>query len=270
MKHDFDILVVDDEQVVVDSVIKLCSGEGLTVDSAMDAMIALEKVSKHSYRIIISDIMMPEVDGFEFLNRLQEQKILTPLIMTTGFSTVENAVKSLYSGAIDFLPKPFTVDELLSVVDRGLKYSEMFPPALYQDSDSRQVSKSVDFVPCPPSYYRLGYSSWAFLEDIGAVKIGITDQLLHTIDVITSIDFFGIDEEIIQGNPCAYLSTDDGMTHQILAPITGRIIEKNEELAKKSDLIMKDPYFQGWLYSIIPSDLEFELKHLTHCSSDRV
>lgn len=125
MAKQFDILVVDDESVIINAVDKICSAEGLKVDTSPDAGGALAKVEKNSYRLIISDIMMPDIDGFQFLDTLLKMKINTPVIITTGFSTVENAVKSLYNGAIDFIPKPFSADELLSSVSRGLKYVDI-------------------------------------------------------------------------------------------------------------------------------------------------
>ena len=59
---------------------------------------------------------------FKFLDEVKKQESNSVVIMTTGYSTVENAVNSLYKGAIDFIPKPFTVDELLSSVYRANKY----------------------------------------------------------------------------------------------------------------------------------------------------
>lgn len=67
--------------------------------------------------------MLPEFDGFQFLNELRRNKINVPVIDNTGYSTFENVVKSLYDRAIDFLPKPFTVNELLSCVHRGINYA---------------------------------------------------------------------------------------------------------------------------------------------------
>ncbi len=125
MHKDWDILVVDDEQVVIDAVVKICSSEGYTVDAAIDAKEALQKFSHNNYALIICDIMMPGIDGFEFLDELHKRKISSAVIMTTGFSTVENAVKSLYTGAIDFIPKPFTTDELVNSVLRGKKYIQI-------------------------------------------------------------------------------------------------------------------------------------------------
>ena len=62
---------------------------------------------------------------FKFLDELRNKNSNSVVIMMTGYSTVENAVNSLYKGAIDFIPKPFTVDELLSSVYRANKYQEI-------------------------------------------------------------------------------------------------------------------------------------------------
>ena len=114
-----DILVVDDEQVILDAVVKICSLDDYSVHTAISVHEAFSYLEKNTYSLIICDIMMPEIDGFEFLDELNKRKITSPVIMATGYSTVENAVKSLYNGAIDFIPKPFTADELLNSIKRG-------------------------------------------------------------------------------------------------------------------------------------------------------
>jgi FixJ family two-component response regulator/glycine cleavage system H lipoate-binding protein len=263
MKRKFDILVIDDEQVILGSIVKLCSADGLKVDTVMNANEGLKKLRKNEYSLIICDIMMPEMDGFQFLDYIYENQVTIPTIITTGFSTVENAVKSLSKGAIDFLPKPFTVDELLSVVHRGLNYGIILNKQNLQDTDAKDSTPQL-YVSCPTNYLKLGYSSWAVVEDTGSAKIGITDHFLKTISTIERIDFFNLDEEIVQGNNCAFARTDDQMIHQIMAPMTGRIIKINEKLQSNTNIIAKDPYFEGWLYIIIPSELEYEMKCLTN------
>jgi glycine cleavage system H lipoate-binding protein len=52
--------------------------------------------------------------------------------------------------------------------------------------------------------------------------------------------------------------------------VSGRIIESNEELLHNMSILEKDPYFKGWIYRLIPTDIEYQLKHLTPCSSDRI
>ncbi|HVO73112.1 MAG TPA: response regulator [Ignavibacteriaceae bacterium] len=264
-KKQWDILVIDDEQVIIDAIVKICSSENFSVDSAIDAQIALTKLVKNNYRLIICDIMMPGMDGFEFLDELINRRINSALIMTTGFSTVDNAVRSLYSGAIDFIPKPFTADELLSSVNRGMKYIEIQSLLKTQKDDS-----AVVYVPCPAKYYRLGYSSWAAEESAGSVLIGATDLFVKTIGNFSSIDLLNPDEELIQGNSCAYFKDQQERIFTLLSPITGRILESNSEIVKDKTLLEKDPYFEGWLYRMLPSDSEYELKKLINCSSDRL
>jgi CheY-like chemotaxis protein/glycine cleavage system H lipoate-binding protein len=267
MNKQFDILIVDDEQVIIDAVNKICTAEGYKVDYSINANDALLKLKKNIYNLIICDIMMPEIDGFQFLDEVSKSKLISPVIMTTGYSTVENAVRSLYNGAIDFIPKPFTADELINSVSRGLKYLEI---QKILSSTNQADDASIIYVPCPAKYYRLGYSSWASLENTGSILIGITDLYIKTVDTIGSIELFKIDDEIVQGNPCAQIESKDGLSHTVLSPVTGRIIERNEPLLIDNSIVEKDPYFNGWFYRIIPSESDYELKHLIPCSSDRL
>ena len=258
------ILAIDDEQVIVESIIRLLSSEGFQIDASLKADDALKKIKRYKYHLIITDLMMPEMDGFQLLAELHKQNVHIPVIVTTGYSTMENAVKSLYEGAIDFLPKPFTFDELLSCVQRGLNYGTIL--GLYT---SKLPINEVDYVNCPINYYRLGYNSWAAIQNDGAIRIGVTDLFLKTIQTINRIEFQPIDHEVIQGNSCAQIETNANLIHNILSPISGRIININTKITEQQNLVEKDPFFEGWFYTIIPSDLEYELKHLVSCSSDR-
>ncbi len=115
------ILLIDDEQVILDAVSKIASLERWEVDTVLNVQDGLNKLSSNKYELILSDIMMPDKDGFQLLEALYSKQINIPVIMITGFSTVENAVKSLYNGAIDFIPKPFTYEEITSSICRGLE-----------------------------------------------------------------------------------------------------------------------------------------------------
>ena len=268
MKETIHILAIDDEQVILDSIVKLCSLEDWQVDTAIDAESGLEKLSNKKYQLIISDIMMPGMDGFELLEHLQEKEIFVPLIITTGFSTVENAVRALYTGAVDFLPKPFTVEELLSSVARALQYSII--RSQQETAILKNDTETLLYIPCPAKYRRLGYGGWAFLEDDGSVKIGLTDLFLRTIHSIKNIELLTADNEIIQGNSCLQIETNDELTHSLLSPLSGRILKVNEKIVTDITLVEKDPYFNGWVYTIVPANLEFELKYLIPCSSENL
>jgi FixJ family two-component response regulator/glycine cleavage system H lipoate-binding protein len=262
------ILVIDDEQVILNAVSRIASAEGFHVDSENDAAAALKKLSHKEYSLILCDIMMPQMDGFTFLYEIQKRRITTPVIMITGYSTVENAVKSLFKGAIDFVPKPFTFEELNSSINRGIKYYRVQKGV--EEARSRNDKASMLYVPGPPKYKRLGNLSWMNLETIGTAVIGATDLFLETIEKLINIELMETEEEVVQGDTCAVLITDDELSHRLLSPVSGRIIERNEKIISDINLLEKDPYFEGWIYKVIPSNMEYDLKYLVPFASDRM
>ena len=268
MKKNADILVIDDEQVIVDAVVKICALDNYSVDVALNAKTGLEKIANHHYPIIISDIMMPDGDGFEILEAVKKKREDSALIMATGFSTVENAVNSLYKGAVSFIPKPFTVDELLSTVYRVNNFQKIM--GKQKLIIQQQKNDEILFVACPSKYLRLGYSTWMFQEREGTVLVGMCDIYMKTIDSIQQIELLNREDEIAQGISCASFICANDRNHRILAPLSGRIVEVNETIKNNPSLIEKDPYFEGWIYRVIPANIEYEIKYLIPCSSDRI
>lgn len=268
MSKTADILVIDDEQVVSDAVIKICALDNYSVDVASNVKIAMDKISKNNYNLILCDIMMPDGDGFQVLDELQNKNIDSTVIMTTGYSTVENAVNSLYKGAVDFIPKPFTVDELLSSVYRANKYQAI--KAKQKLFSSQKSNDELLYVTGPAKYLRLGYSTWMFQEREGSVLIGVCDLFFKTIESIQELELQNIDEEIAQGISCASFTCSNERIHKILSPVSGRIVEVNENIKKNPNIFEKDPYFEGWIYRVIPEHLDYEIKYLIPCSSDRL
>ena len=121
MKLTKDILVIDDEPTITQVVEKVCTSEGLRVITASDATEALGYLEEYSFRLALCDIMMYGLDGFQFLEELVQRGIHTPVVMMTGYSTMENAVKSLTStGTVDYIPKPFTKVQVLKAVNNML------------------------------------------------------------------------------------------------------------------------------------------------------
>jgi glycine cleavage system H protein len=181
---------------------------------------------------------------------------------------VENAVRSLYAGAIDFIPKPFTADELLSSLTRGLRYREI--ANLRRSGATTTGDPRMFTVPCPARYYRLGYMSWVVTESDGTALIGVSHAFARTVDMITAFDLVAEQEELVQGIQCAQVRTAGGLVHSILSPVSGKVIGKNPGLEADPHVVEKDPYFAGWLYRVIPTDPEYELAHLTPCGADAV
>ena len=255
------ILAIDDEQVILDSIERLCSLENWHVDKALDVRTALDKMSRKQYHLILCDIMMPETDGFQFLQKANEAQNKTPIIITSGFSTFENAVKSLYSGAIDFIAKPFTLEELLGVLKRGLKFHNILEAHDY-DLLNPKPGAEPKYLLCPNNYMRLGYTTWIKDQHDGSFRVGICDIYQKTLGDISSVDLMEVDEEIFQGNTCSKAKTTDQWQHFIPSPISGRILSRNNEVLNNINLLKNTPYTDGWLYTVVPSNLEYESEFL--------
>ena len=110
------ILVVEDERDLNRIITKHLKRNNYSVDSCFDGEEALDFVSYSDYDLIITDIMMPNVDGYEFIKRLRENKNNTPVIMLTAKDTLEDKIVGLDSGADDYMTKPFVTRELLARV----------------------------------------------------------------------------------------------------------------------------------------------------------
>ena len=255
-----DILVVEDEPMVTRAVVLVCGDERMTVTAVESASEALRCLQQHRFRLVLCDIMMQGVDGFQFLEQLAGHGIPVPVVMMTGYSTVENAVKSLSAGAIDYLPKPFTADELLTVIHRALRSSVLLEAA---DAAGLEREGSMPFVPCPDHYLRLGCVSWALMEDEGTARVGVSDLFLKAAEGIEALELAEPGEDLLQGIPCAVATSPDGARHGIMCPLSGRVLEINSDVQEKPSLVEKDPYFKGWLYRILPSDPESNLQWLS-------
>ncbi|NIP18366.1 MAG: response regulator [Xanthomonadales bacterium] len=255
-----DILVIEDERMVKRAVTMVCEDEGLTLTAVENAAEGLRCMADGRFRLVLCDIMLPGIDGFGLLEKLGDRGDQTPVVMMTGYSTMENAVRSLAMGAVDYVPKPFTADELLTVIRRSLRCA-----ALLQEAEAVGMGRdnSVSFVPCPADFYRLGYVSWVSMEDEGTARIGVSDLFLKAADGIREFDCSMPGEVLVQGVPCAVAISPGGAAHGIMCPMGGKVLEVNAEAQSNPSLVEKDPYFRGWLYRILPSNPESNMQWLS-------
>jgi DNA-binding NtrC family response regulator len=124
------VLVVDDEKVVCNSCQKILAKKGYNVDTALTAEEALKKVKGNGFNVVIADWKMPEIDGMEIAKRVKKENPNTVVIMITGYPSVESSIKALRSGVSDYVPKPFTPDELSDAVMRALSKGHAVPTDL--------------------------------------------------------------------------------------------------------------------------------------------
>jgi DNA-binding NtrC family response regulator len=116
------ILIVDDELVVRDSLARWFESEDFTVLTAQSASEALERLGHENFDLALVDIKMPGIDGIELQQRLHEADADMPVIIMTGYASVETAVRALKNGAYDYITKPFDPDELVHLVKNAVSH----------------------------------------------------------------------------------------------------------------------------------------------------
>lgn len=114
------ILVVDDEEALRTVLSTELSSEGYEVSTAGDGNEAIDLVKENNYDLVLLDIKMPNVDGFEVLKYIKGDKPDIKVIMLTGFADLKNAIESKRLGAEDFVSKPYDLVDLLTTIERVL------------------------------------------------------------------------------------------------------------------------------------------------------
>ena len=115
------ILVVDDEPAICANCIKILAKAGYKTTAAHNGQEALALIEQSSFEVVITDLKMSRMGGMEVLRRIKEYAPDTMVIVITGYSTVSSAVEVMKLGAFDYLPKPFTPEELRTVVGQALQ-----------------------------------------------------------------------------------------------------------------------------------------------------
>jgi DNA-binding NtrC family response regulator len=116
------VLIVEDHETVRKQIqVFLETTAGLAVDTAVNGSDALKALSEHSYSVVITDLKMPRVDGLQLLEEVQKRQLPADVIITTGFGTIDHAVRAMRMGAADFLTKPINLEHLKLVVERALR-----------------------------------------------------------------------------------------------------------------------------------------------------
>ncbi|MCX7612115.1 MAG: response regulator [Ignavibacterium sp.] len=158
MKTKYKILVIEDDKILGENICQILDAEGYIAEYAENGKIGLEKALNSHPDLIISDIMMPEMDGFQMLSEiLKNEKIsLIPFIFLTAKADEENLRKGMALGADDYIFKPFNIKDLLDSVEIRLRKKELEKIKLEQTK--RQIFSKIHHDLRTPMMPILGYS----------------------------------------------------------------------------------------------------------------
>jgi CheY-like chemotaxis protein len=120
-EHHSRILLVDDELSLGKGLQMVLTDEGHTVDLALNGRSALDTFGKKDFDLVVADLRLPDIDGMEVVKQVKSSRPDVGVIVITGYSTVSTALNAMKLGAFDYLPKPFTTDELMESVEGALR-----------------------------------------------------------------------------------------------------------------------------------------------------
>ena len=125
------ILVVDDEARICEAVKRALERTGYQVETRQSALEALEMLRKGALDMVICDIKMPEMDGMSLLERIKEHDPNIPVLMITGYASIESAVEAVRKGAQEYIPKPFSPAQIRFLVERAFERKRLIEQNLY-------------------------------------------------------------------------------------------------------------------------------------------
>lgn len=136
------ILIIEDEFNLADAIREALVGYNYEVSIATDGLEGYYKASDMVYDLIILDVMLPRMDGFEILKKLREDKVLSKIIMLTAKGGLEDKLKGLENGANDYVTKPFHIEELIARVNIWLNKNDKFV-IRYGDLELNQTNSTL-------------------------------------------------------------------------------------------------------------------------------
>jgi CheY-like chemotaxis protein/glycine cleavage system H lipoate-binding protein len=260
------ILCVDDEAIILDSFRKILVLDGFSVDTVEKGQEALGLIQNHSYDFVFTDLKMPEMDGVDVTKSVKHLRPDIDVIIITGYATVETAVECMKFGAMDYVQKPFTEDELLDFANKLLikredRIKKMLKPKVHiTHLEGTSESKVPEFM-IPGGVFISEGHCWASINEEGVVKIGIDDFAKKLIGKVDAIEFPNLGM-IVKKNQPLFTVKQGTRTITFKSPISGKVKEINKQLSNDLESLDYSPYEKNWVCSIDAEELDTEIRQL--------
>ncbi len=260
------ILCVDDEEVILDSFRKILVLDGYSIDTVLNGKEALGLIQTHHYDFVFTDLKMPEMSGEEVCKGVKHLRPDIDVIIITGYATVESAVECMKYGAMDYLQKPFTEEELLQhtkefLTKRQSNIKSTLQPKVMITAAEQEVNASECDFAIPGGVFISQGHTWASVDSEGRVKVGLDDFAKKILGKIDSLELPNLGMEIKAGQ--RLFNVDQGKRKiPFDSPVSGKVIKVNNELNNNIDELEAGVYGNNWFCLIDADDLDSELKEL--------
>ncbi|MFA3782392.1 response regulator [Melioribacteraceae bacterium 4301-Me] len=260
------ILCVDDEDIILDSFRKILVLDGYSVDTVNSGPEAINLIKSHHYDFVFTDLKMPEMDGVEVTKIIKNLRPDIDVIIITGYATVETAVDCMKYGAMDYVQKPFTEDELLkftnnSLIKRQERIRKQLKPRVHITHFEEAEKFSKGEFSIPGGVFISENHTWASVSQDGTVKVGIDDFAKKLIGDIEDIEFPNLGMKVQKGQPLFSIKQNKKRI-TFGSPLSGQVSKINHELSENLSLLNFTPYEKNWICSIDADNLDTELKDL--------
>jgi CheY-like chemotaxis protein/glycine cleavage system H lipoate-binding protein len=260
------ILAVDDEHIVLDSFRKMLVLGGYSIDTVETGAEAVGLIRKRDYDFVFTDLKMPGMDGVEVTRAVRHLRPDIDVIVITGYATIETAVETVKYGAMDYVQKPFTEDELLAFVKNAL--------IKRQDRLEREARHKIRLVEpgtgesrsrfelnVPAGVFVSPQHAWARIELNGIVRIGLDDLIRKIFGNVDRVELPAVGQKVTRGEPLFSVVYGD-YSLKVPSPLSGRVNAVNAEHAEHPEWLAIKPFQLSWMCGIEPSDLAAELADL--------
>jgi CheY-like chemotaxis protein/glycine cleavage system H lipoate-binding protein len=260
------ILCVDDEEVILDSFRKILVLDGYSIDTVQVGQEALGLLQSHHYDFVFTDLKMPSMDGVEVTKAVKQMRPDIDVIIVTGYATVETAVECMKLGAMDYVQKPFTEDELLAFVKKALlkrqdRIQKQLKPKVHITHVSTLEGIGANEFAIPGGVFIAPGHAWASTFEDGTVRVGLDDFARRLIGKVDGIEFPNLGMTVQRGTTLFTVRQGRRMI-PFMAPVTGKVIEINAALGKHPDDLDATPYAEHWVCVLDADHLDREIASL--------
>ena len=260
------ILAVDDEAIILDSFRKILVVAGYSIDTVEKGREALGLIRKRDYDFVFTDLKMPEMDGLEVTKAVKHLRPDIDVIVITGYASIETAVETMKYGAMDYVQKPFTEDELIDFFNKCLikrkdRLERQMKPTVRLITPSTKESGSQHEFNVPAGIFISPNHTWVNIEMNGTARVGLDDFVRKTIKNIDEVELPRLNKNVKKGE-LLFSIKHNSHTIDISSPISGKVTLLNTEHVEHPEWIASKPFELSWMCCIDPSNLPEELHSL--------